>query len=126
MFGESSRSYIAIINNKTINITLQKNLFNRKGTSIESLPYNVSYNDGIEIMENDLNYEDIMEIAMDIKERVPSIREAKIYYLQEGKYAFVYLHDENDLTVRIYFYYENNYIESINNKEYLSEIIYYK
>ena len=44
---QSDDTYIAIINNKPVSITLQKNLFNRKGLSTNELNYIIIYTNGI-------------------------------------------------------------------------------
>ena len=76
---QSDDTYIAIINNKPVTITLQKNLFNRKGFSAKKLNYNIIYTNGVEISTRDSSYnkiivenEDIKKIALDAKERCPS------------------------------------------------------
>ena len=70
---QSDNTYI--VNNKPVTITLQRNLFNRKGLSTEKLNYNVKYTNDIEISEKDSNYEDIKKIALDAKKDVLLLKE---------------------------------------------------
>lgn len=130
-FIQSDNTYIAIINNKPVSITLQKNLFNRKGLSTNELNYNVIYTNGIEISTGYSKYdkiiienEDIKKIALDAKERCPSARGAYIDYFSEGKIAIIELMSEE--THGTYFYYDNTYITSINTYGSLESITYYK
>ena len=119
---QSDDTYIAIINNKPVSITLQKNLFNRKGLSTNELNYDIIYTNGIEISTRDSKYnkiiienEDIKKIALDAKERCPSARGAYIDYFSEGKIAIIVLMSEETHGTRLgeYFYYDNTYIKSI-------------
>ena len=57
---QSDDTYIAIINNKPVTITLQKNLFNRKGFSAKKLNYNIIYTNGVEISTRDSSYNKII------------------------------------------------------------------
>lgn len=132
---QSDDTYIAIINNKPVSITLQKNLFNRKGLSTNELNYNIIYTNGIEISTRDSKYnkiiienEDIKKIALDAKERCPSARGAYIDYFSEGKIAIIVLMSEETHGTQLgeYFYYDNTYIKSINTHGSLESITYYK
>lgn len=132
---QSDDTYIAIINNKPVSITLQKNLFNRKGLSTNELNYNIIYTNGIEISTRDSKYnkiiienEDIKKIALDAKERCPSARGAYIDYFSEGKIAIIVLMSEETHGTQLgeYFYYDNTYIKSINTHGSLKSITYYK
>ena len=89
-FIQSDDTYIAIINNKPVTITLQTNLFNRKGISTNELNYDIIYTNDIEISTRDSSYnkiiienEDIKKIALNAKERCPSARGASIDYFSE-------------------------------------------
>lgn len=62
--------YIAIINNKPVTITLQKNLFNRKGFSAKKLNYNIIYTNGVEISTRDSSYNKIIVENEDIKNSI--------------------------------------------------------
>ena len=64
---QSDDTYIAIINNKPVTITLQKNLFNRKGFSAKKLNYNIIYTNGVEISTRDSSYNKIIVENEDIK-----------------------------------------------------------
>lgn len=64
---QSDDTYIAIINNKLVTITLQKNLFNRKGFSAKKLNYNIIYTNGVEISTRDSSYNKIIVENEDIK-----------------------------------------------------------
>lgn len=125
---QSDDTYIAIINNKPVTITLQKNLFNRKGFSTEKLYYNVKYTNGIEISKKDPSYEDIKKIALDAKERCSSAKGAHINYFSEGKFAIIDLLSEEAWGTRLgeYFYYNNTYIKNIKTLGSLESITYYK
>ena len=132
---QSDDTYIAIINNKPVTITLQKNLFNRKGFSAKKLNYNIIYTNGVEISTRDSSYnkiivenEDIKKIALDVKERCPSARGAFIDYFSEENYAIIGLTLEETYGSQLgeYFYYDNTYIQSINTHGSLESITYYK
>lgn len=132
---QSDDTYIAIINNKPVSITLQKNLFNREGLSTNELNYNIIYTNGIEISTRDSKYnkiiienEDIKKIALDAKERCPSARGAYIDYFSEGKIAIIVLMSEETHGTQLgeYFYYDSTYIKSINTHGSLESITYYK
>lgn len=132
---QSDDTYIAIINNKPVSITLQKNIFNRKGLSTNELNYNIIYTNGIEISTRDSKYdkiiienEDIKKIALDAKERCPSARGAYIDYFSEEKIAIIVLMSEETHGTQLgeYFYYDNTYIKSINTHGSLESITYYK
>lgn len=132
---QSDDTYIAIINNKPVSITLQKNLFNRKGLSTNELNYNIIYTNGIEISTRDSKYnkiiienEDIKKIALDAKERCTSARGAYIDYFSEEKIAIIVLMSEETHGTQLgeYFYYDNTYIKSINTHGSLESITYYK
>ena len=132
---QSDDTYIAIINNKPVTITLQKNLFNRKGFSAKELNYDITYTNGVEISTRDSSYnkmtienEDIRKIALDAKERCPSARRASIDYFPEGNYAIIALTSEETCGSQLgeYFYYDNTYIQNINTYGSLESITYYK
>ena len=132
---QSDDTYIDIINNKPVTITLQKNLFNRKGFSAKELNYDITYTNGVEISTRDSSYnkmtienEDIRKIALDAKERCPSARGASIDYFSEGNYAIIALTSEETCGSQLgeYFYYDNTYIQSINTYGNLESITYYK
>lgn len=132
---QSDDTYIAIINNKPVSITLQKNLFNRKGLSTNELNYNIIYTNNIEISTENSKYEkiiieneDIKKIALDAKERCPSAKGAYIDYFSEGKYAIIVLTSEENHGTQLgeYFYYNNTYIKNINTYGNLDSITYYK
>lgn len=132
---QSDDTYIAIINNKPITITLQKNLFNRKGLSTNELNYNIIYTNDIEISTMDSKYnkiiienEDIKKIALSAKERCSSARGAFIDYFSEGNFAIIELVSEetHGTVLGEYFYYDNTYIKSISTHGRLESITYYK
>lgn len=125
---QSDYTYIAVVDNKPFTLTLQKNLFIRKGSSTEELRYNVIYTNGIEISEKDSNYENIMKIALNAKEKCSSAKGAHINYFPEGKFAIIeLLSEENYGTVLAeYFYYDNTYIQSIKTTGTLISVIRYK
>lgn len=134
-FMQSDDTYIAIINNKPVTITLQKNLFNRRGFSVKELNYDITYTNGVEISTRDSNYnkmiiddEDIRKIALDAKERCSSARGASIDYFSEGNYAIIALMSEETCGSQLgeYFYYDNAYIQDINTYGSLESIIHYK
>lgn len=130
----SDDTYLAIINNKPVTITLQKNLFNRKGLSTNGLNYNIIYTNDIEISTKDSNYnkiiienEDIKKIALDAKERCSSARGAYIDYFPEGNFAIIVLLSEETQGTQLaeYFYYDNTYIKNISTHGSLESITYY-
>ena len=125
---QSDDTYIAVINNKPVTITLQKNLFNRKGLPTEELYYNVKYTNGIEISKKDSSYENIKKIALDAKERCSSAKGAFIDYFSEGKFAIIALLSEETYGTQLgeYFYYNNMYIKNIKTHGSLESITYYK
>ncbi len=132
---QSDDTYIAIINNKPVIITLQKNIFDRRGVSTSVLNYDLTYTNGIEISTRDSSYnkkiienEDIKKISTDAKERCPSAKGAFIYYFSEGNYAIIVLMSEETYGTQLgeYFYYNNTYIKSINTHGSLESITYYK
>ncbi|MDO5569431.1 MAG: hypothetical protein Q4G04_04915 [bacterium] len=128
----SEDTYIAIINNKPVSITLRKNLFNRKGFSTNNeLNYNIIYTNGIEISTRDSKYnkviienEDIKKIALDAKERFSSAKEAYIDYFFEANFAIILLTSE--VETEEYFYHDNTYIKTINTHGDLESVTYYK
>mgnify|MGYP003289752461 CR=1 FL=1 len=132
---QSDDTYIAIINNKPITITLQINLFNRKGFSTNELNYDIIYTNDIEISTRDSSHnkiiienEDIKKIALNAKERCSSAKGASLYYFSEGKYAIIELLSEetHGTVLGEYFYYDNTYIQSINTHGSLESVTYYK
>ncbi len=132
---QSDDTYIAIINNKPVSITLQKNLFNRKGLSTNELNYDIIYINNTEILTENSEHEktiieneDIKKIALDAKERCPSAKGAYIDYFPEGKYAIIVLTSEENRGTQLgeYFYYDNTYIKNINTYGSLDSITYYK
>ena len=131
---QSDDTYIAIINNKPVTLTLQTNLFNRKGIVTNNLYYDIIYTNDIEISTRDSSYnkitmenEDIKNIALNARERCPSAKGASLYYFSEGKYAIITLTSEetHGTVLGEYFYYDNTYIQSINTHGSLESIIYY-
>lgn len=132
---QSNDTYIAIINNKPVTITLQKNIFDRRGVSTSELNYDITYTNSIEISTRDSSYnkkiienEDINKISMDAKERCPFAKGAFIDYFPEGNYAIIVLMSEETHGTQLgeYFYYDNTYIKSINTHGSLESITYYK
>ena len=131
----SEDTYIAIINGKTTSVTLQKNIFDRKGVSTSKLNYDIAYTNGIELSTRDSRYnkiiidnKDIEKIAMDAKERCPSAKGASIDYFSEGKYAIIELTSEEKSGTLLgeYLYHNGKYVEKIRTGGSLEEVIYYK
>lgn len=133
-FINSEDTYIAIINNKPVTVTLQTNIFDREGTSTNNLHYGIIYTNDIEISNGGyggdkaiVEDEDIKQIALDAFERCPSAKGATIYYFPEGKYAFIRLReDETHGTVLGEYFYYNKYIQKSNIPGDIDEVIYYK
>ena len=135
-FIQTDNTYIAIINNKPVTTTLQRNLFKRKGTNVDDLYYHIVYNDDdVEISMRDsngkkiiINNEDIKNIALNAKEKCPSAKGASLYYFSEGNYAIIELTSENAYGTLLgeYFYHNNTYIQDINTHGNLKSITYYK
>lgn len=131
----SEDTYMAIINNKPLSVTLQKNLFNRNGKSYEGENYNVIYNDEVEISTINSNYEKkiidnekLKAVSLDAKEKSKDAKSAIIYYLPKGEYVIIsLLSNKNSGTVLgEYFYYNGKYVKSINIKGDLESVIYYE
>lgn len=132
---QSDDTYIAIINNKPVTITLQKNIFNRKGLSTNELNYHIAYTNDIEISTRDLKYnkiiiedEEVKKIALNAKEKCPTAKGASLHYFPEGKYAIITLtsKETRGTVLGEYFYYDNTYIQSINTHGSLETITYYE
>ena len=131
----SEDTYIAIINGKTTSVTLQKNIFDRKGVPTSALKYDITYTNGIEISTRDSKYnkiiienQDIEKIAKDAKERCPSAKGAFIDYFPEEKYAIILLMSEETSGTQSgeYLYHNGKYVESIRTGGSLEEAIYYR
>lgn len=131
----SEDTYIAIINNELVTVTLETNIFDRKGVATDELCYNIIYTDDIEISKvasggNKIvvQDEDIKKIAIDALEKCPSAKGASVDYFPEGKYAIISLTDEetHGTILGEYFYYDNKYVENISTHGSLEEIVYYK
>lgn len=132
---ESENTYIAIINNKPVTVTLQKNLFKRKGNETNNLYYHITYNDDVEITMKDSKYKDITvedenikKIALNAKEKNPSAKGGSLYYFSEGKYTIIELTSENAYgeVLGEFFYYDGTYIKDIHTHGDLKSVIYYK
>jgi len=129
---QSDDTYIAIINNKPVTITLQTNLFNRKGFLTSHSHYDIIYINDTEISTEEAIYnktiidnEYIKKIALNAKERCPSAIRASLKYFPEGKYSIITLISDGPI-IGEYFYYDNTYIQSINTHGSLSSVTYYK
>ena len=81
---QSDDTYVAIVHNKPVSITLQKNLFNREGRTVQNINYDITYNDIVEISisTKDTGYsktiienEEIEKIALDAKEKCPNLHQ---------------------------------------------------
>lgn len=131
----SENTYIAIIYNRPITITLQKNLFKRQGKIIKNERYEIKYknDDTISIKNNlddEIDNEDIRKIAIDAQKKYPDVGSAVITYLPEGKYAIINLTSKfnngvaNSLEEQ--FYAKEKYIKSIKTKGSLETITSYK
>ena len=125
-FIQSDNTYIAIIHNRPVNITLQKNLFNRQGLSTRIKNYDVVYTNGTLITTLDLNRnevvvedENIKMVAVDAKERIKSAKK---------NYAIIMLtsKENSGSILGKYFYSNNKYVKSIHTHGSLEHITYYK
>ena len=134
-FIQSDDTYIAIINNKPVPITLQINIFDRRGFSIDEMNYDIIYENNNEILIKDVinskiivNNEDLKKISLDAKERCPSAKSADIDYFPEGNYAIVTLlsGETSGTLLGEYFYHNNEYIKSIKTHGSLSSVTYYQ
>lgn len=134
-FINSEDTYIAIINNKPVKVTLQTDIWDREGISTNNLDYGIVYANDIEITKPDYEYnkitvedEDIKKIALDALERCQSAKGASVNYFTEGKYAIISLMDEETYGTILgeYFYYDGVYVKSINTHGELEEVTYYK
>lgn len=134
-FIQSDDTYIAIVNNRPVNITLQKNLFNRQGVSTRMKTYDVVYTNGTLITTLDSNRnevvvedENIKMVAMDAKERSKLAKGAFIEYFEEENYVIITLtsKENSGSILGEYFYSNNKYVKSINTHGSLKSITYYK
>lgn len=130
----SEDTYIAVINNKAKNITLQVNPFNRKGEKVEVEYYDVVYNDNIEITtldenRNDVKVEDekLKSIAKNAKEKSSSAKGGNIEYIKELDISIIELtSEENSGTILgEYLYHNTDYIQKISTHGSSEEVIYY-
>lgn len=129
----SEDTYIAIMNNEPVTVTLRKDILDREGRITREIYYDVVYNNDIKVKEggyggNIVENEDIKKIALDALEKCPSAKGATVNYFPEGKYAIIRLRDgeESGTVLGEYFYYENVYVQSISTHGDLDEIIYYE
>lgn len=130
---DSEDTYIAIVHNKPVTITLQKNLFNREGVVIQESRYDIEYTyDDIEISQRDSGHdkitienEDVKKIALDARERSSSADEASIHCLSDGKYSIITL-DSYGAVLGEYFYYNDTFIRKIHTHGDLESIICYE
>ena len=131
----SEDTYIAIINNKPLSVTLQKNIFDRNGKQYEGEEYKAIYNDEVEISIINSNYKEeivdnrkIKEVALAAKEKNKDAKSAYVYYLPEGEYTIIKLLSGKDSGTILgeYFYYNGKYIKSIETNGNLESVIYYE
>lgn len=131
----SEDTYIAIINNKPLSVTLQKNIFDRNGKQYEVEEYKAIYNDEVEISIINSNYKEeivdnrkIKEVALAAKEKNKDAKSAFIYSLSGGEYTIIDLLSEKGSGTILgeYFYYNGKYIKSIETKGNLESVIYYE
>lgn len=134
-FIQSDYTYIAITHNRPVNITLQKNLFNRQGVSTRMKTYDVVYTNGTLITTLDSNRnevivedENIKMLAVDAKERSKSAKGAFIEHFEEKNYAIITLtsKENSGSILGEYFYSNNKYVKSIYTHGSLEHITYYK
>ena len=128
----SEDTYIAIVNNKPVPITLLQNISDREGQSTEELHYNINYNNGIGITANDpINdktiEESIRKIASDAQQKCTSAKGATVSYFPEGKYAIIdFISDEDSGTVLgTYCYYDNTCMQITLTYGDLESVVYY-
>lgn len=130
----SEDTYIAVINNKAKNITLQVNPFNRKGEEVEVEYYNVVYNDNIEITTLDDNHntikvedEKLKSIAKNAKEKSSSAKGGTIEYIKELDISIIALTSEENYGTMLgeYLYHNTDYIQKISTHGDIEKIIYY-
>lgn len=125
---QSDNTYIAIVDNKPINITLCKNIFNKKDTytlkSNNLNSYEIKYQDDsilIEKLSGTEDYtENIKNISENIKEKYSSAIGANIYYLPDENSAIISIEEENNCL-----YYNNGLISTINAYGGIEEISFY-
>lgn len=131
----SKDTYVAIINNNTVTVTLQANVLDRKGILVDELYYEISYSDGVEVSKRDSennkiidDNESIKKIALDAIKRCPSAKGAGLDYFSEGQYAIIVLTEKetHGKVVGEFFYHNNKYVKGINVYGDIEEIIYYK
>ena len=141
-FVTSDDTYIAILNNKPVTVTLQKNIFNREGniyrhSESEDIceDYEAAYKDSIELSKRDSNYdkviienEKIEKIAKDAKERTKDAKGASINYFSIGEFAIIELTSEegHGSVLGEYFYSNGEYIKDITTHGSLESITYFE
>ena len=134
-FIQSDDTYIAIVNNRPVNITLRKNLFNRQGVSTRMKTYDVVYTNGTLITTLDSNRNEVVEedenikmVVMDAKERSKLAKGAFIKYFEEENYAIITLtsKENSGSILGEYFYSNNKYVKNIYTHGSLKSITYYK
>ena len=134
-FINSEDTYIAIIYDKPITITLLKNIFNRQGKLITGESYNIKYNSDSTISisnykEKEIDNKIIRRIAEKAKNKCADAREAEVEYLPNGKYAIITLSSIFNHGVGInleeQFYAKGKYIKSIKTKGSLESITHYE
>ena len=141
-FVTSDDTYIAILNNKPVTVTLQKNIFNRKEITYRHSDsedvfeeYEIIYKDPIEISKRDSNYdkviiknEKIEKIAQNAKERTKDAKGASVLYLPKGEYAIIELTSEDTYgsVLGEYFYSNGEYIKDIITHGSLKSVTYFE
>jgi len=128
----SKNTYIAIINDKTISITLKKNPFHRSERLYNREDYKVKYGEPIEITIRKSNYEkekindkNIEKIALDARKKNKAAKSALINYIPDGEYAIIQLLSEEDLGTVLdeYFYHNGEYVQTIQTSGDLDAVI---
>ena len=122
----------AILDNKPIKLSLDLLKFDREGVKMSIENVHLSYTDaGIEVKHGNLDSSensDIEKIAMDALDKCSSAKSAEVDFIPEAKYAIITLMDGEDggTILGTYFYYDNGYVQSIDNGGDLERVLRYK
>ena len=130
----SEDTYIAIIDDMPLSVTLQKNPFDRKGKLYDGENYEIIYSDTIEISTRNSYFEKeiisnkkIEKIALDAKEKSKDAMSAYIYYLPDGEYAIIELLSDkgSGIVLGEYFYHNGKYVKKVRTNGTIDSVIHY-
>ena len=131
----SEDSYLAVMKDKVVNITLQNNILGREGRQVEVSKYDALYKEELLITTKDENHDEVIveneklnKIAHNIKNKEKNSKSAYIQYFQEEDYAIITLLDDEGYgsVLGEYLYSNNKYIKINTPSGDIEEVIYYK